>query len=78
MNKRLDTFKSYETHAWFSRVYKRLKSEDIAFCLAFIADNEALDAREFEHKVHRLYMGVVPPKRWKEISELLVCCASKK
>jgi len=71
---RLNAFYSMKNHAWFGRVFSRLKNEDIELIRATIIKNDHLGAIEFDYAVNRLFMDKGAPnlpKRWKEICELL-------
>lgn len=71
---RQQAFKNLSKHAWFNRVYKKLKNDDIEFCLLWIREHDHLNKHEFELKVHRMFIDIKEkPKRWIEMSELLHC-----
>lgn len=76
MNERLSKFKSFKTHPWFGRIFKKINSNDILFAESFIEKNEPLNKGEFEFAVNRLFLDRAKPKAWKEIVELLTCCNS--
>jgi len=72
MNKRLEKFRAYSEHAWFRKVFKRLKKDDIAFAELVLNEQALLDKNDFELMCNRLFMDKPnKPKNWKEIQELL-------
>lgn len=73
MMNRLKNFENLKTHPWLSRIYNKLSTSEIDFAVNFIKTNDALSKSEFEFKVNRVFINKEKPKRWKEISELLVC-----
>lgn len=50
---RLATFHDLENHAWYGRIYKRLKQYELQWCEHYIIDNEELDTDAFVQKVQR-------------------------
>lgn len=73
---RMTVFKSYKTHPWLSKVYAKLRLDDMNAIESFIASNSLLDKGSFELKVNRMFLDKPKPKRFKEILELLTCCNS--
>lgn len=73
---RLELFKSYSKHPWLSRVYARLKLNEITLIEDFINENNLLNKHDFEIKINRMFIDKTKPKKWKEILELLICCNS--
>jgi hypothetical protein len=69
-------FESFATHPWLSRVYRRLKPEDRALALEFIAANAALNRGDFELRVNRMFLDRPKPKNFALILELLTCANS--
>jgi hypothetical protein len=70
---RLNALSYIRSHPWLHRLFKGLKSYDIALMENFIIENDSLDSNEFEKKINRLFLdqGDAKPRRWKEISEIL-------
>jgi hypothetical protein len=72
MTKRLMKFHSLKTHAWFSRVYKKLSADDIKFCEQFISQYDALNKDDFEFTINRAFLDKAEkPTRWTLMIELL-------
>ena len=69
-------FRSYETHPWLHKSYKRLSNSDREIALSFIKENKELDRGAFEQKVNRLFLDREKPKNFSIILELLMCCNS--
>lgn len=76
MDARLNKFNSFSSHPWFSRIFSKLKTDDVNFAVRFISENSSLEKGQFEMAVNRMFIGKEKPKRWKEIMELLTCCNS--
>lgn len=75
---RLEAFNSFATDAWYKRVHKRLKVSDIAFCVTFIEEHDALDIHAFEMRVNRLFIDDRNrPKLGSLIVELLASANSR-
>jgi hypothetical protein len=75
---RLEAFNSFATDAWYKRVHKRLKASDVAFCTAFIEQNDSLDIHAFEMRVNRLFIDDRNrPKLGSLIVELLASANSR-
>lgn len=75
-NKRLNTFKSYENHAWLKKVYLKLKKQDVELAINFLIENAELDKGSFEIKMNRMFLGLNAPKNAGRIQELLSCSNS--
>jgi hypothetical protein len=74
---RLEKFRSYSTHAWHQKTFKKLKPAEIAVAEKFIADNDHLPKGDFELKLNRMFLGVADkPKNFPIILELLTCANS--
>lgn len=72
MSERLNRFKSFSTHAWFKRVFKRLSREEIALAERTLLANDAKGKDDFERFCNRLFLDDPDkPKHWMEIRELL-------
>ena len=72
MSMRLEKFKSFSTHAWFKRVFKRLSKEEIRLAENTLIANDFKDRDAFESFCNRLFLDEAnKPKHWKEIVELL-------
>lgn len=77
MDKRVANFEALKTHPWLSRIYARLRGEDVAYARDFLGRHTALAKGDFESAVNRMFMdNPAKPKRWKEIQELLLCANS--
>lgn len=74
LNRRLEHFKTLKTHAWYSKLFKKLNTNDIEFCESFLKDRGEMSVNEFEMEVNRLFLTGDKPKRHLEINELLLCC----
>lgn len=70
--KRLEAFRSLEQHPWSSRIFKKLKENDVNFCISFIEKNNGLNKLDFEYAVNRIFIDKEKTKNWKIISEILI------
>jgi hypothetical protein len=68
---------SYETHAWYSRIYKKLKPDEVKAMIAFLKAHDHLETGPFEMAVQRMYLDKPnKPKHWVEINELLIAISA--
>lgn len=70
---RQQKFDELKNHPYLSKLFKKLKNEDLIFCEKFLEETKALTKDEFATKVIRLNLdNPNKPKAWKEIEELLI------
>jgi len=74
LNRRLRHFEKLKTHAWYSKLFKKLSAKDISFCESFLKEHEGMSVNDFEMQVNRLFLTGDKPKSHLEINELLLCC----
>lgn len=78
MNKRLDKFKSFETHDWLGRLYKKLRKEEVEIAVNFLIQNADSSKDVFFFKINRMFLdNSNKPKNFLLIMELLSCAASQ-
>jgi len=73
---RLEVFKGYKNHPWFSRKISQLSLVHLILIEHFINSNNELSKGDFELAVNRMFLDKDKPKKYKEIQELLSCCNS--
>lgn len=73
-NRRLEHFEKLKSHGWYSKLFKKLNANEIAFCESFLKKHDQMSANEFEMAVNRLFLEGEKPKRHLEMNELLLCC----
>lgn len=74
---RTNIFKTYKSHAWFKKLFKKLHKEEVKLCLFFLQSNAGLSKGDFERAVNRLFLdNKDKPTNWPIISELLTCANS--
>jgi hypothetical protein len=74
---RRDVLISYQDHAIFGRLWKRLIPSERDFAHSFINSHDNLSKKDFEYAVNRAFLDLPnKPKHWKEILELLACTNS--
>jgi tagatose-1,6-bisphosphate aldolase len=72
--RREQKFLNLEKHAWYSRIFSKLNSSDIIFCLEFIRENDHFNSNDFAEAVNTAFLdNPNKPKNWKYITELLAC-----
>lgn len=75
---RLEAFRSYSTHPFLHKEFKRLKAADVAACEQFISENDHLDVVEFERRASRWFMDVAAkPKHWTVMWGLVIQANTK-
>lgn len=72
MNARIIKFNSFSTHPWLSRLFNKLKKEDIDFAIKFLTNESSKSRSDFELAVNRIFLDRDKPRAWKEITELLI------
>lgn len=74
---RIDKLNSFKEHAWYSRLYKKLKPTHIDFCTEFIEKNNNLNKDEFEKAVNRMFLdntnGGINQQTKAERERMLIC-----
>ena len=69
--KRLDKFKSLESHPWLKKSYAKLAQNERDMAENFILNHNNLDKGEFEFAVNRMFLDRPKPKNWTIILEML-------
>lgn len=72
---RLDNFRALEHHAWYKKLWAKLKASDIAFAEDFISKTETLDRTEYFIAARNLLIAGhdIPKKRMLIIQEMVEC-----
>jgi hypothetical protein len=74
---RKEHFMALADHPWLGRSYKRLREEDVHWCLNWL-DAHASDSKDAAALIiTKLFLdNPAKPKAWKEMEELLICSNS--
>lgn len=72
---RLELYIKLKTDPWYSKLFKKLRSDDLEFCVNFLNDNTYSSPWEYEFKVNRLFLDDKhKPKNHLIINEILSLC----
>ncbi len=71
---RIYRFDALKYHAWFGKLFLKLKQPDLVLCYAFMSKHQDADVGEYEMLVNRMFLDLPEkPKNAGLIQELLIC-----